>query len=62
MPEMVKKVNTIRVGKEILKIEEIISNDSEIRIIVNKTVVGTFSMSPSHLKELLWDIYLVKDY
>ncbi|MEN4018330.1 MAG: formate dehydrogenase accessory sulfurtransferase FdhD [Methanobacterium sp.] len=51
MPEMVKKVNAIRVGKEILEIEEIISNDQEIRIIVNKTVIGTFSMSPTHLKE-----------
>lgn len=51
MPEMVKKVNAIRVGKEILEKEEIISNDQEIRIIVNKTVIGTFSMSPTHLKE-----------
>ncbi len=53
MPEMVKKVNAIRVGKETLEIEEIISDDQEIKVIVNKTVIGTFSMSPSHLKEFL---------
>jgi len=51
MPEMVKKVNAVRVGKEVQEIEEVISNDQEIRIIVNKTVIGTFSMSPTHLKE-----------
>lgn len=53
MPEMVKKVSAVRVGKEILEIEEIISDDQEIKIIVNKTVIGTFSMSPSHLKEFV---------
>lgn len=53
MPEMVKKVNAVRVGKETLEIEEIISDDQEIKVIVNKTVIGTFSMSPSHLKEFL---------
>jgi formate dehydrogenase accessory protein FdhD len=41
------------VGKEILEIEEIISDDQEIKIIVNKTVIGNFSMSPSHLKEFV---------
>ena len=53
MPEMVKKVNAVRVGKETLEIEEIISDDQEIKVIVNKTVIGTFSMSPSHLKEFI---------
>lgn len=53
MPEMVKKVNAVRVGKEILEIEEIISDDQEIKVIVNKTVIGTFSMSPSYLKEFV---------
>lgn len=51
MPEMIKKINAIRVGKEINEIDEIISNDEEIKIIVNKTVVGNFSMSPTFLKE-----------
>lgn len=53
MPEMVKKVNAVRVGKESREIEESISNDDEIKIIVNKTVIGTFSMSPNHLKEFV---------
>lgn len=53
MPEMIKKVNIIRVGKEIQEIEESISDDDEIKIVVNKTVIGTFSMSPSHLKEFV---------
>lgn len=53
MPEMVKKVNAVRVGKEIGAIEEVISNDQEIKILVNKTVIGTFSMSPNHLKEFV---------
>lgn len=53
MSEMVKKVNAIRVGKEILEIGEIISDDQEIKIIVNRTVIGTFSMSPTHLKEFV---------
>jgi formate dehydrogenase accessory protein FdhD len=53
MPEMVKKVNAVRVGKESHEIEESISNDDEIKIIVNKTVIGTFSMSPTHLKEFV---------
>ncbi|MGZ7096799.1 MAG: formate dehydrogenase accessory sulfurtransferase FdhD, partial [Methanobacterium sp.] len=53
MPEMIKKVDIVRVGREIQEIEEPISNDDEIKIIVNKTVIGTFSMSPSHLKEFV---------
>lgn len=53
MPEMVKKVNAVRIGKESREIEESISNDDEIKIIVNKTVIGTFSMSPNHLKEFV---------
>lgn len=53
MPEMVRKVNVIRVGKEVQNIEESISNDEEIKIIVNKTVIGTFSMSPTYLKEFV---------
>lgn len=53
MPEMVKKVNAVRVGKETKEIEELLSDDQEIKIIVNKTVIGTFSMSPSHLKEFV---------
>lgn len=53
MPEMVKKVNIVRVGKEINEIEEDISNDDEIKVLVNKTVIGTFSMSPRHLKEFV---------
>ena len=57
MPEMVKKVNAVRVGKETLEIEEIISDDQEIKVIVNKTVIGTFSMSPSHLKEFVDRIF-----
>ncbi len=40
-------------GKESREIEESISNDDEIKIIVNKTVIGTFSMSPNHLKEFV---------
>ncbi len=50
---MVKKVKIVRVGKDISEIEEPISNDEEIKILVNKTVIGTFSMSPSHLKEFV---------
>lgn len=53
MAEMVKKINAIRVGKEISEIDEIISNDEEIKIIVNKTVIGNFSMSPTFLKEFV---------
>lgn len=53
MPKMVKKINAIRVGKETSEIDEIISNDEEIKIIVNKTVIGNFSMSPTFLKEFV---------
>ncbi|MGZ7044537.1 MAG: formate dehydrogenase accessory sulfurtransferase FdhD [Methanobacterium sp.] len=53
MPEMIKKVDIVRVGREIQEIEEPISNDDEIKIVVNKTVIGTFSMSPNHLKEFV---------
>ena len=53
MPEMVKKVNAVRVGKETKEIEEVISDDQEIKVIVNKTVIGNFSMSPTHLKEFV---------
>ncbi|MEN4007176.1 MAG: formate dehydrogenase accessory sulfurtransferase FdhD [Methanobacterium sp.] len=51
MIEMIKKVNAVRVGKEVREIEEVISRDQEIRIMLNKTVFGTFSMSPTYLKE-----------
>jgi len=51
MSEMVKKVNAVKVDKEVQEIEEVIINDREIKIIVNKTVIGTFSMSPTYLKE-----------
>ncbi|WP_414469805.1 formate dehydrogenase accessory sulfurtransferase FdhD [Methanobacterium sp. ACI-7] len=53
MPEMVKKINAIRVDEEAHEIEEIISDDQEIKIMVNKTVIGTFSMSPANLKEFV---------
>jgi FdhD protein len=51
MPEMVKNIKAVRVGKETHEIDEKISNDEEIKIIVNKTVIGNFSMSPTYLKE-----------
>jgi len=50
MPEMVKNIKAVRVGKETTEIDEKISNDEEIKIIVNKTVIGNFSMSPEHIK------------
>lgn len=53
MPEMVKKINAIRVDKESREINELLSNDEEIKIIVNKTVIGNFSMSPTFLKEFV---------
>lgn len=51
MPNMVKNIKALRVSKETFEIDEVISNDEEIKVIVNKTVIGTFSMSPTHLKE-----------
>ncbi|MGB9936128.1 MAG: formate dehydrogenase accessory sulfurtransferase FdhD [Methanobacterium sp.] len=53
MPEMVKKINAVRVDEEAREIEEIIGNDQEIKIRINKTVIGTFSMSPANLKEFV---------
>ncbi len=53
MPEMVKNIKAVRVGKETAEIDERISNDEEIKIIVNKTVIGNFSMSPTYLKEFV---------
>jgi len=53
MPEMVKNIKAVRVGKETTQIDEKISNDEEIKIIVNKTVIGNFSMSPDHIKEFV---------
>jgi len=35
MPEMIKKINAIRVGKESKEVDEVLSNDEEIKIIVN---------------------------
>lgn len=51
MPEMFKNIKAVRVDKEAHEIDEKISNDEEIKIIVNKTVIGNFSMSPTYLKE-----------
>ncbi|MGB9977924.1 formate dehydrogenase accessory sulfurtransferase FdhD [Methanobacterium sp.] len=53
MPEMIKKIKAIRVGKESREVDEVLSNDEEIKIIVNKTVIGNFSMSPTFLKEFV---------
>lgn len=53
MPKMIKKINAIRVGKESKEVDEVLSNDEEIKIIVNKTVIGNFSMSPTFLKEFI---------
>jgi FdhD protein len=51
MSEMFRKVDAIRVGKEVSNIDEKIVNDAEIEIIINDLAFGRFSVSPNFLKE-----------
>lgn len=51
MSEMVREVSAIRVGREVSQIDEKIVNDKEVELIVNDTIFGSFSMSPTFLKE-----------
>ncbi len=58
MPEMYENIKAVRINDESHEIDEKISRDEEIKIIANKTVIGNFSMSPTHIKEFSYGYLL----
>ena len=51
MPEMYRNISALRFNKELSRINEKIVNDEQIKIVINDSVIRSFSISPNALKE-----------